>query len=78
QALADSDSRLRALNDGSPAGIFQMDDLGRLSYANRRSLEILGLSFEQVLEFGWTQGVHPTDKRRLYEHWTSAVARDGH
>ncbi|MFX4662510.1 PAS domain-containing protein, partial [Acinetobacter baumannii] len=48
QALADSDSRLRALNDGSPAGIFQMDDLGRLSYANRRSLEILGLSFEQV------------------------------
>ncbi len=78
QALAASDNRLRALNDGSPAGIFQMDDLGRLSYANRRSLEILGLSFEQVLEFGWTQGVHPTDKRRLYEHWTAAVARDGH
>ena len=77
QALADSDSRLRALNDGSPAGIFQMDDMGRLSYANRRALEILGLSFEEVIEFGWAGGVHPKDKRRLYEHWTSAVANDG-
>ncbi len=77
QALADSDSRLRALNDGSPAGIFQMDDVGHLSYANRRTLEIMGLTFEEVLEFGWARGVHPADKRRLYEHWTQAVGHDG-
>lgn len=77
QALADSDNRLRALNDGSPAGIFQMDDVGRLSYANRRTVEIMGLSFEELLEFGWARGVHPSDKRRLFEHWTTAVANDG-
>src|SRR5690606_15809654 len=47
QALADSDKRVRALNDGSPAGIFQMDDVGRLSYANRRTVAIMGLSFEE-------------------------------
>lgn len=77
QALADSDNRLRALNDGSPAGIFQMDDVGRLSYANRRTVAIMGLSFEELLEFGWARGVHPDDKRRLYGDWTAAVASDG-
>jgi len=77
QALADSDNRLRALNDGSPAGIFQMDQIGRLSYANRRALEIVGLTFEEILEFGWARGVHPSDKRRLFEAWEAAVAADG-
>ncbi len=77
QALADSDNRLRALNDGSPAGIFQMDQIGRLSYANRRALEIVGLTFEEILEFGWARGVHPTDKRRLFGNWEAAMAADG-
>jgi PAS domain S-box-containing protein len=47
---------------------------GYLDYFNRRWLEFLGQSLEEVCGWRWTGSVHPEDVASLLQHWHRALA----
>ena len=65
QALRDSERRYYTLTSISPVGIFHADPEGKLTYANQRMCEILGLTLEQALGDGWIAALHPEDRERV-------------
>ena len=46
---------------------------GRCIYANPTLCEMLGMSREDMLGFGWLSAVDPADKKTTWETWTQAV-----
>ncbi len=56
---------LRGLLDGLPAFVFQVDERGRLLYANRRVLEVAGCAEEGIRGLEATAIVVPEDRDRL-------------
>jgi len=73
-ALRESDGRFRVLAEASPALIYQFDDGARLTYANRRCQEMLGMQAGTGPEEGWCAGLHPDDAPRYIERVRIAVA----
>jgi len=74
--LARSEERFRKLSESSPIGIFLTDAAGKCLYTNRRWQAMAGLSLEESLGDGWSRGIHPEDRRRVFEEW-GACAREG-
>ena len=61
--------RFRLLSATSPNGIFETNTEGRCIYINPRLEEILGISFQQALDEGWAQSVHPEDREAVLDDW---------
>ena len=61
--------RLDSAVDVAPVGIFRSDELGNGLYVNQRWCQITGLSFEQALDTGWSQGLHPDDREAISREW---------
>lgn len=59
--LAESEARFRSMADGAPALIWTTDQEGRVTFANRRYEEILGLPTEAMLGEGWRAAVPEED-----------------
>jgi two-component system sensor histidine kinase/response regulator len=74
--LARSEERFRKLSESSPIGIFQTDASGKCLYTNPRWQSLTGLSLEESLGDGWSRGIHPEDRSRVFEEW-GACAREG-
>ena len=74
-ALRESEARFRAMSDASPFGIFVSDRQGRSLYVNKACTEIMGLSAEEALGFGWVRALHPDDERRVLQGWREAMDR---
>ena len=77
EALRRSESRFRTLTEHCPVGIYLADSQGRCEYANPRWLEMAGLSLEEALGDGWTDGLHPYDLQRVEAAWHQTVAANG-
>ena len=75
-SLASDDSTPTALAEIAPVGIFRTDLQGYYRYVNDQWCEITGLSFDQALGEGWTQGLHPNDQSHLTKSWRDAVQRN--
>ena len=60
-ALRQSEATFRALADASPGLIWRVDTHGRATYVNRRYLEYLGKTVEEVSDDGWQCLIHPDD-----------------
>ncbi len=71
--LRASEERFYALADEAPVGIFETDIDGRCLFANRHWLRIAGMSLGQALGSGWTQAIHPEDRRMVFEGWEASV-----
>jgi PAS domain S-box-containing protein len=76
QALRDSDQRFRALSEASPFGVYYANPQGQRLYANRRWLEIYGLSAENGLGDAWLSVLHPDDRDAAIEFRRTSL-RDG-
>ncbi|MBI3880079.1 MAG: PAS domain S-box protein [Verrucomicrobia bacterium] len=74
EELRERESRLRAMNDASPLGVFVTDTQGLCLYTNRAYHELSGLTFEQSLGKGWERMIHPDDHQRAIAEWYAAVA----
>jgi diguanylate cyclase len=61
-ALADSESRYRALGEASPLGVFSTDEQGACAYTNAQWQAIHGLT-------------HPDDRASVWAQWQGAVAQ---
>jgi diguanylate cyclase (GGDEF)-like protein/PAS domain S-box-containing protein len=72
-ALRESELRYRILAESSPVGIFRHDLAGQCIYANTKTLEMIGLSLEEVLTNDWSQHLHPDDRASIYASWQSFV-----
>ncbi|MEB3216303.1 MAG: PAS domain S-box protein [Nostocales cyanobacterium 94392] len=65
QALLESEHRYSTLAKISPVGIFRWDTSANLLYINQRWCEITGYSFQEVINQGWREIIHPEDRSRV-------------
>ncbi len=75
-ALRESEERLRAVFDQVPVGIAVIGLDTRIEQANRRFVEILGYSLEELRQMNFTNFTHPDDLAITREHVERL--RDGH
>lgn len=72
-ALAESESRYRALATAAPVGMLRADGAGRYTYVNDRWQQLAGISALQAEGDGWRTALHPDDRDRVVAAWTAAV-----
>ncbi|HEU4912227.1 MAG TPA: PAS domain S-box protein [Actinomycetes bacterium] len=70
----DGREQLRLLLERTPVGIFETAPDGVRRFANRRWLEIAGLSAEEAEGADWSQVVHPDDREWVGREWAAAIA----
>lgn len=75
--LRNSELRYRTLIQSSPAGIYQTDINGNVTYANDRLCAIYGLDRNDMLGTGWENGIHPDDRTEVDRRWLAFVQTGG-
>ncbi len=73
EALRASENQFHTLAKVSPAGIFRADANGLATYWNEKLCQITGMTVDEVLGTGWTQGIHPDDRQRVFAEWDRCV-----
>jgi PAS domain S-box-containing protein len=73
EALRESERELRQLVDGVPGMIAVGDSTGALAYANKRFLDFLGMTIEE-LSVASLQTIHPDDRERIGDEWRRCQA----
>jgi PAS domain S-box-containing protein len=74
EALSASQHDLKMTVDTIPALVWSTRADGSLDFVNQHYLDYVGLSPEQVRDWGWTAGVHPDDRGGLTAFWRSLIA----
>ena len=69
-----TEKALRLALDTTPAFIHTARPDGYLDYFNRRWLDFLGKSLEDVCGWHWTESVHPEDVAGIVQKWRAALA----
>jgi PAS domain S-box-containing protein len=57
-------------------GVFHTDKEGRVLYTNKRWQEITDMTLEESLGFGWSNALHPDEKKQLLEEWERCVSEE--
>jgi PAS domain S-box-containing protein len=73
EALRGSEERFRLMGDTIPYGAWMADGEGRNIYISSLFLELVGMTFEQVKEFGWTGKMTPEDVEPMMRRWMECV-----
>jgi PAS domain S-box-containing protein len=73
ETLRDSEERFRLMGDTIPYGAWMADAEGRNIYISPLFLELVGMTFEQVKEFGWTGKMPPEDVEPTMRRWMECV-----
>src|ERR1700758_4611507 len=60
-ALTSSEQELRLLVEAIPALVWRAGPEGNIEYVNKRVLDYLGASLDEVIGWGWMDRVHPDD-----------------
>ena len=68
------DASFRTLAEVAPAGIWRTLSSGECVYVNRAWEESTGLTKDQWFGHGWSDGIHPEDRDRVFESWTRAIS----
>jgi PAS domain S-box-containing protein len=71
-ALHESDSRFRLMADAAPVMIWMARPDKRCDYVNARWLEFTGRPLDRELGDGWTDRIHPEDRRCCVEIYERA------
>ncbi|WP_442919098.1 PAS domain S-box protein [Methylobacterium sp. Leaf118] len=74
-ALAESETRFRAMADDAPVMMWVTDAEGACLYLNRRWYEFTGQTEAEALGLGWLDAVHPDDRGWSGETFLAANAR---
>lgn len=61
--------RLEQTLDNCPIGVFLYDSNCELTYANKRMLELVCLSFDDIKGKGWIQLIHSEDLKDAVDSW---------
>ncbi|OYQ65015.1 hypothetical protein B9G53_09125 [Pseudanabaena sp. SR411] len=68
-----SEQRFISLAASVPVGIYRTDDLGNCRYVNDRWCQLAGLTSTEAEGFGWTNGLHPSDRELVTVEWNKAL-----
>lgn len=74
EALRESEAKFRFIAEVGPGYMWTVDPNLNLQYANRRWLQLTGLTLAQARGTGWHAIVHPEDLEDLLAAWSSAAA----
>jgi PAS domain S-box-containing protein len=66
--------RLQLVVDTIPTQVSRTRPDGSVDYINQRWQEYLGLTLEEVKDWGWTTIVHPDDRERFVDQWRAALS----
>ena len=72
-ALKESEARLRAIADLVPDLLWRNDPAGGVTWFNRRWREYTGQSTEEALGDGWTEMLHPDDRKASLRRFQAAI-----
>ena len=76
QAIIESEARFRTMADNAPVIITILDIWKQSVYVNRQWLDFTGQSFEDSINFGWQQVIHPQDMPGFEEQYNGALAAE--
>lgn len=76
EALKQSQQLFETLAKSAPVGIFRTRADGYTIYVNPRWSDLSGLSFDEALGDGWLNAVHPDDRGKLKNEWSSKVDKN--
>ena len=65
--------RFRFMAESMPQKIFTATPSGDVDYFNQQWTEFTGLSFEQIMNWGWTQFIHPDDLEENLRTWRHSI-----
>ena len=71
--LRQTEQRQRFILDSIPQKLFTTKPDGSVDYFNPQWMEYIGLTFEQIKDFGWTQVIHPDDVDEHVREWLRAT-----
>lgn len=71
--LQHSEARYQRLTSIYPVGIFHTDTLGRDLYINEKAEQIMDISFDDAMGFGWEKNLHPEDAALVKNTWYNSV-----
>jgi PAS domain S-box-containing protein len=71
-----SESKLRQVIDAIPAMAWSAHSDGTGEFLNQQYLDYVGLSAEQVRDWGWTAAIHPDDREGLTRTWHHIMASE--
>ena len=74
EALRESERELRQLIDSVPGMIAVADSTGQLEYANKRFLDYIGTTVEELSDFGYLQPIHPDEREMMQNEWLRCQA----
>ena len=69
-----SEEHLRLVIDTAPAMLHSARPDGYVDFFNKRWLEYVGVSLEDIRGWGWTNVIHPDDVEDVVGRWRSSVA----
>jgi len=68
-----AEQRGKALYNDAIFGIWESDETGKCTYANRTYQRIVGRGFEDLEGWGWTNIISSHDKERVTQDWAQAL-----
>src|SRR5580658_10383623 len=74
QDRKETENRIRLVIDTAPAMLHSARPDGYLDFFNRRWLEYLGVSLDDLLGWRWTGVIHPDDLAQLVDKWQTSLA----
>jgi len=72
--LSESEKRFRTMAEGTDIFIAVADESGNAIYFNKSWVKLTGRSVKDLLDFGWTDLIHPEDRDRYVDIYLSALA----
>jgi PAS domain S-box-containing protein len=73
-ALRESEERFRVLTHAIPSLLWETDAEGLTTFMSDAWCSYTGMSAADVAGIGWTEALHPEDRKRIYREWMAAVA----
>ena len=69
----ENEAKIRAYTEQSPIAIFTMDIHGQFLHANKKWLEMAGMSLQRAAGDGWLLAIHPDDRESIREIWLNSI-----
>jgi formate hydrogenlyase transcriptional activator len=70
----EAEDRIRLVVDTTPAMLYSARPDGDLDFFNKRWLDYLGRSLDDISGWNWTSAVHPDDLQSLIRKWRHSLA----
>jgi len=71
--MRESERIYRAIGETIPFGIWIADPEGRSTYASEAILSLTGMTLKEWIESGWSQALHPEDRKRVLAQWPEYI-----